>query len=244
MKTFVKSKPASVAAALGMLAACGSAMAQYSYDNSTGDLGLFIDPTDPAPGYSIIADQVHLVPGSANANSISVALSGLGVSGDESLTLTLFALDGPAVIGSPNSPLTVLDTVGGPLGWGPGDHNSQWFTYDLGGLAVPPVIAVGYSFGGVDPNETVGPHLYDPPTIGAALPGGPYPPTVGSYGDHWRFNGAWELAVLGFTPPPLSIPDPAANYGIRIAVPEASTVWGLTGLGALIGLTLYRRFRR
>lgn len=238
MKTWVTSKPAWMAAALGMLAACGNARAQdYIYDNSTADLGLFLNPGGPS---SIVADEINLGLGPRSPNQISVSLSGLGTVGDnESLGGFLYALDGPPDANGSGfaSPGTIIGTFGGPLGWGTGDHYAQWFTFDLtlSVPALPDTIAVGLDIAGADvaAGEIVGPHLYDPPTIGASI------------GDYWWLQGsplAFGLTVLGTDA--AGLPDPAANLGIRIIVPEASTVWGLGGLGALIGLTLCRRFCR
>ncbi len=212
-----------------MLAGSIASAQPYIYNNSTVDTGFFLNPGD----FSMVADEL-ILDGPGVGGALSIALSGTGVSGNEAISLTIFALDGaPDVYGSGyQGPGSVLWTGGGALNWGAGDHYSEWFTFDLGNLALPEQIAIAYTLSGVEANEVVGPHLYNDD---GGLTNPPF-----SYNDYWRYDsnlGGWGLAVLG------GGPDVPADFGITIAVPEASTVWSLGGIAALIGVTLYRRFR-
>jgi hypothetical protein len=211
---------------LGLLAASRIAAAQvYLYDNSRGDTGLFLDP-GPHP---FIADTVTLASGPRTATRISVAVSGLGVSGNESLVLVLSALDGSVSPAGRPGPGRPLFTATQALTWGPGDHYATWFSFDLPKVTLPDSLALALGFEGVEEGEIAGPHLFELTTTGASDP------------DYWQMLGgggsAWRTAVLG----PNGVP--GARFGAVIAVPEPRVVWWLTALGALTIWRLRRQAR-
>ncbi len=195
-----------------------------------------------------IADEINLAaPGVFT--SIDVAYSGMSFSGNETLTVNLYNLDGPATPGSFgfNTPGSLLFSGTVPLGAATGVATIS----DISGtLNLAGTVAVGLVFGGIDfPFELAGPVLYDPPT-----------PPGSSLSDYWvkdyLGDPDWALYLLDGVP---------ANFGISLAglydnlsspivdangnplflspIPEPGTWVAMIGFGAIAGSMAFRRIR-
>lgn len=120
--------------------------------------------------YAEAADEVTLGPGHRIFQGATVAYRGENFDGDESLTLTLYRMDGAPTAGSFgfNTPGTVLFTetvpiVAGETGW-------AVFTDLSGTVILPDVLAVSVSFAGLSVADgDAGPILHDPPTVGSSF---------------------------------------------------------------------------
>lgn len=216
-----------LALSLGALTlAAASAQAQTVYDNLGSPLGVYIGGFGP---YGEIADDVQLA-GSGFFSSARIAYAGTGFDGDETLTLTLYKMDGaptPGSFGEPTPGTSIFTQTISLDGSGTADFSdptpSEWIGGD---------IAIGLIFGGVDfdvNTSDAGPELYDPVTIGTSLD------------DYWLkgFGGDpdWAVYTFGGQPP--------ANFGAQLnVVPEASTWMAMAGVGALAGFSVWRRARR
>lgn len=222
--------------AVGCLA-CGVAVvsqaSQVVYDNLSNPLDAYIGGFP----YAEVADDVTLAPGARIFESASVSYYGANFDGDETLTLTLYALDGAPTPGSFgfNTPGTALFTQTVPIT--ATDSGLAVFSDLTGSLLLPDTLAVGLIFNGVDFDPTLvgsdgGPLLYDPPTAGT------------SFEDYWLRGypdpaDGWGLFTFGG--------DPVANLGIQITagiIPEPGTWISMGGVAMLMGMVLVRRFRR
>lgn len=184
---------------------------QIVYDNLTTPLGNYLGGFT----YQETADDVTLGPGGRIFESAEVAYAGFNFDGDETLTLTLYEMNGAPTPGSFgfNTPGTVLYTVTVPIVASNG--TTILFTDNSGAVVLPNVVGVGLSFGGVDFDATgagsdAGPLLYNPPTIGS------------SSDDYWlrgfpNPGDPWGLYTFGGNPP--------INFGVRLTtVPEPATL--------------------
>lgn len=225
--------------ALGCLA-CGVAVAsqaQVVYDNlTTTPFGFYLGGFP----YAEIADDVNLGPGSRVFQQIEVRYFGGNFDGDETLTLNLYAMDGPLTPDGFASPGSLLYTATQPII--AGDNVPAIFSDLSGSINLPDHIAVGLSFGGVDfdPNlvgSDAGPLLYDQATI-------PTDPPVPQFDDYWLRGypdptDDWATFTLNGDPP--------VFFGMRITtgiIPEPGTWVSMGGLVMLAGMVLVRRFRR
>lgn len=142
------------------------------------------------------------------------------VNGNETVTLRLYNNDGAS--GAPGTLL--LDS--GPISIATGYRS---VTADDLDITIQSSLTWTVLFGGIDPFESAGLLLYDPPVIGR------------SFNDYWEksSSGAWSTKVF--------VDDPArtvANFGAVVsAVPEPSTL-GLAIVGGLVwlGFSAKRRF--
>lgn len=196
-----------------------------------------------------VADEIDLGGSSGIFSSIDVSYLGSGFSGNESLTLNLYLMDGPTTPASGiyPSPGTLLFSSTVPLGSSSG---TATFTDPSGTLNLSGIIGVGLVFNGIEiGSEEAGPALYDPPTV----PGS-------SFDDYWSryYYGTpdWEI---------LSIPGIPVNFGLNLAglydntaspvldgsqplflspvVPEPGTWVAMIGFGAIVGSMAFRRIR-
>jgi hypothetical protein len=224
--------------ALGCLA-CGVAVASQAdvvYDN------LSTTPFDFHIGgfpYAEVADDVFLGPGSRAFQQIEVRYFGGNFDGDETLTLTLYSMDGAPTPGSFgfNTPGSVLFSETQAIT--AGDNNAAIFSDLSGSILLPEHVGIGYSFGGVDFDPDLigsdaGPLLYEEPTVGA-------PPFLDDYWLRGYPDPAddWGLFTLDGDPP--------VFLGMTITtgiIPEPGTWVSMGGLVMLAGMILVRRFRR
>ena len=179
-------------------------------------------------------------------STVDVAYHGVNFSGNETLTLNLYALDGapnPWTAGV-NTPGSVLFSQTVPLATASGIAS---FIDASGTINLPDTVAIGLIFGGIDyPSEAAGPALYDPVV----------PPGF-SYDDYFvrGYNGIsdWALYVLDGNVP--------ANFGVSIGnvynnlqsplpgnlflspIPEPGTWVAMVGFAAVAGSMAFRRVR-
>lgn len=211
--------------------ALASQAGEVVYDNLTNPLGSFLGGFG---AYDEVADDVILSAGSARLfESATIAYTGSNFDGDETLTLTLYALDGAPTTGSFGfaTPGTVLYSSTLPIIDGP--DNRITFVDPTESVLLPDHFVVGLAFGGVDFDPTgggsdAGGLLFDPPSRGS------------SFEDFWLkgFGGDpdWALFTFGGNPP--------INLGIQItAVPEPGTWISIGGLALLVGAVFARRVR-
>lgn len=172
-------------------------------------------------------DEVSLAtPGPRAFESAIVAYSGNGFGGDETLTLNLYAMDGPPTPGSFgfNTPGTPLFTQ--TLAISNGD-NQALFSDGSGAVLLPDRLTVGLTFDGIGRGEDYEIPVFDPPSIGS------------SFSDVWilsiPLDNAWSLyasgAVLGLRPgfdparvPPGPSPELHINFGIQISAVESAPI--------------------
>jgi hypothetical protein len=150
---------------------------------------------------------------------VEIAYTGINFSGNETLTLNLYEMDGGPTPGSFgfNTPGTLLFTQTVPVSAG---DLIALFEDASGTVLLPDYIGIGLIFEGIGgivgvPNtEDAGPRLFDPPDIGS------------SFDDYWLLGfpdstDDWALFQLANEIP--------ANFGARItAVPEPSALMLLT----------------
>jgi hypothetical protein len=204
----------------------------FVYENLTTPLGNYVGGF----AYDEIADDVVLGPGSRIFESLTIAYAGFNFDGDETVQVTLYAMDGAPTSGSFgfNTPGTVLFTETQPIG----ATDGMLLTFsDSTGILLPDVVGIGLAFFGVEFDPTgaaadAGPLLYDPPTVGSSLDdfwlrGFPNP------GDPW--------GLFTFTG------NPPINLGAQIttldAVPEPAT-FGLLAAGLAVMAARRRRSQR
>jgi hypothetical protein len=157
--------------------------------------------------YVEVADEVELAPGPRGFHQIEVAYLGVGFTGNETLTVELYAMDGSPTSGSFgfDTPGTVLFAGTQAVAGAPGGAVAT-FTDASGTVTLPEILGVGVVFGGLGSGEVSGPLLYDPPVVGT------------SFDDYWVLGSPspgdpWTLMSL-----PGNVP---ANFGLRItAIPE------------------------
>lgn len=225
--------------ALGCLA-CGLAVASHGeivYDNLVTPLGNYLGGF----AYEEVADDITLGgnPLARLLETVAVSYAGFNFDGDETLTVSLYRMDGPPTPGSFgfNTPGSTLYSTGPhPIGATPGT-TLQAIGLGGAGVLLPDVLAVGFAFDGIDFDPTGagsdgGPLLYDPPAVGSSLD------------DYWlrgfpNPGDPWGLYTFGGNPP--------INLGIAIVasvVPETSTWLSMVGLATLIGAIVFKRARR
>ncbi|MGD9602287.1 MAG: PEP-CTERM sorting domain-containing protein [Gammaproteobacteria bacterium] len=193
------------------------------YDNLVTPIGNYLG------GFTYVeaADDVTLGPGPRVFQRLTVAYAGFNFDGDETLTATLYAMDGAPTPGSFgfNTPGTVLFSSTVPIL--ASDGTTVAFVDPAPSILLPDYLAIGLAFGGVDFDPTgggsdAGPLLFHPPAVGS------------SFDDYWLrgFPTAaddWALFTFGGTPP--------INFGARIEtvdgrIPEpGSLALVLLGLG-------------
>jgi hypothetical protein len=174
--------------------------AEVVYDNLTTPLGLHIGGFP----YEEVADDFSLGEGPRILQSITVAYAGFNFDGDETLTVNLYAMDGPPTAGSFgfSTPGELLFTTTVPIAATVGAEIT--INEPTGLVGLPDTLAVGLSFGGVDfipGGNDAGPLLYDPPSTGS------------SFDDYWlrgypNPGDPWSLFTFAGAPP--------VNLGIRI----------------------------
>ena len=217
---------------------CGLAVASVQasevvYDNLTSPLNLYLGGFG---AYEEVADDVTLASGARIFDSATVAYTGSGFSGDETLTFTLYAMDGaptPDSFGF-NTPGTVLFTSTAPIV--EGSANTIAFSDNSGTVVLPDNVGVGLIFSGIDFDPATsdgGGLLFDPPSVGT------------SFDDFWlrgfpNPGDPWGLFTFGGNPP--------VNLGFQIsanaAIPEPGTWISMGGLALLVGSVFARRFRK
>ena len=215
--------------ALGTVLLAGGLAAQAQglvYDNLQSPLGVYIGGFGP---YGEIADQIHAT-GSGLFSTARVAYGAVGFDGNETLTLTIYALDGAPTAGSFgfNTPGTPLYTQTIPLdGSGLADFSDPTPSENL-----PTDFAVGLIFGGVDfdtATSDAGPMLYDPPVA----PGDSF---YDYYLKGYAGDPDWALYDFGG--------QPNANFGLQIGVvPEPGTWVAMIGFATIAGSMAFRRIR-
>ncbi|MBX3747961.1 MAG: thrombospondin type 3 repeat-containing protein [Verrucomicrobiae bacterium] len=175
-----------------------SQAASIVYYNLSEPLGTYL------AGFPYVeaADEVTLGPGHRVFHGATIAYHGENFDGDETLTLTLYSMDGAPTPGSFgfNTPGTVLFSETVPIV----ASESGWavFTDLTGTVVLPDVLAVSVAFGGLSVAEgDAGPILYDPPTTGT------------SFADYWLRgypNPGDDWALFTFDG------EPNINFGIEI----------------------------
>jgi len=168
-------------------------------------------PTDVYIGgfpYVETADELTLGPGPRFLDTATVAYYGARFNGDETLTLTIYRMDGDPTPGSfgINTPGTVLFSQTVPIV--ASDLGFATFSDATGRIVLPDQFGVGLAFGGVDFDPTSGgsdggPLVYDPPETGS------------SYSDYWLRGypdpeDPWALYTFDG--------NPNANFGLEITV--------------------------
>ena len=219
-------------------AACGWAAApqagQVVYDNLGPPA---VNPADGSQyfiggfGYDEVGDDMVLLqPGLRVFEWAKVAYTGAAFDGNETMTMSLYMMDGAPTPGSFGFPTPGTSIYSQTVPIGAGASNLAMFADASGTVILPDVVGMGLTFGGIDGAETFGPLLFDPPTVGS------------SFFDYWLrgvpvSGGPWGLYSFGG--------NPNVNLGVQItAVPEASTWVSLVGLSGLVGAVAWRRLRR
>lgn len=223
-------KTRSAVAALGSLLFCAVAHASVVYDNLATPLGNYLGGF----AYEEVADDVTLGPGPRIFRSAEIAYAGFNFDGDETLTLSLYEMDGAPTPGSFgfNTPGTVLFSQTLPILATNG--TTIVFADPTPSIVLPNVVAIGLAFAGVD---------FDP--TGAGSDAGPllfHPPVVGSSLDDFWLRGfpnpgdPWGLYTFGGNPP--------INLGARInAVPEPASI-ALILIGLCAAVVAFGRARK
>lgn len=199
------------------------------YENLTTPLSSYIGGF----AYEETADEIQMVSGGI-FSSAKVAYAGFNFSGDETLTLNLYRMDGPPSPGSSgvNTPGSLLYSQTLPII--ASDNGLAVFTDLTPAVVLPDYIGVGLAFHGLsgDPaagGEDAGPLLYTPPTLGSSLE------------DFWLkgYGGDpdWALYSYGGIPP--------VNFGLQInVIPEPGAWMGIMAFGVLAGSLALRRLGR
>lgn len=221
----------------GMLVAAAlPTRATVVYGNLSHPLGNYLGGF----AYSEVGDDLTLGAGPRVFESISVAYAAFNLKGTESLTVTMYKMDGPPTPGSFgfNTPGSPLFTATVPIAATPGTTVT---ITDSTGVVLPDVVGVGLSFNGVNFDPTgagsdAGPLLFHPPSPGSSLD------------DFWlrgfpNPSDPWSLFTFGGNPP--------VNFGLEITtrdgatVPDAgSTATLLVPAMVLVGLVTARRRER
>ncbi|MGE3311659.1 MAG: thrombospondin type 3 repeat-containing protein [Limisphaerales bacterium] len=174
------------------------------YYNLTNPLNFYIGGFP----YVEAADEIQLDPGPRYFDGSRIAYYGANFDGDETLTLSIYNMDGPPNSESFgfNTPGTVLFSQTVPIS--AAAVGLAEFSDPTGTVLLPDVVAIGIAFGGVDFDASeggndAGPLIYDPPIVGS------------SYSDYWirgfpNPEDPWALYTYG--------EDPNANFGIEISV--------------------------
>jgi hypothetical protein len=190
------------------------------YDNLSTPLGNYLGGF----AYEEVGDDVALAGTARVFESVTVSYAGFDFDGDETLTLSLYAMDGPPTPGSFgfNTPGSVLLSTTVPIAETPGA--TVTVIDPSPSVVLPDVVGVGLSFGGVDFDPTgagsdAGPLLFDPPSAGSSLDdywlrGFPSPETLGLYtfggnpsinrgADHSRGAKQWSAGLRSILTPHL-----------------------------------------
>jgi hypothetical protein len=197
------------------------------YDNTTSLLDLYLGGFQ----YGRTGDQVDLALAPGLFASLTVWYYGAGFDGDETLTVSIHAMDGPPTPGSFgfNPPGTQLYTATVPIAEGVADVT---FVDPAPSIVMPATVAVVVAFAGVD---------FDPSSISGAGPLLADPPTVGSSLDDYWIEGfpnpgdPWALFTFGG--------NPAINLALRLTTVRPVAEPGITVLLAL-ALGLLASWRR
>lgn len=222
-----------VIAALALAVASGANAAQIVYNNLVNPLGSYLGGFP----YEEVADDIQLAGTARIFESITVSYAGFNFDGDETLTVSLYRMDGAPTAGSFgfNTPGSLLFSSTVPIV----STDGSTIVIPGNGSILPDYLGVGFSFGGVDFDPTGagsdgGPLLFDPIDSG------------NSFHDYWlrgypNPGDPWALFTFGGEPP--------VNLGIQITarssgVPDAGSTLGMAGLVALGLLAVVRRGRR
>ena len=195
------------------------------YNNLINPLGAYAS----ALGYEEAADDVALGGTARIFDSLTVAYAGFDFDGDETLTVSLYRMNGAPTPGSfgYNTPGSVLFTATVPIGSTPGA--TLTFSDSTVGV-LPNVLAVGFKFSGINAPADAGPLLFNPPSPGS------------SFYDFWlrgypNAGDPWGLFMINNGDPPV-------NLGIQITattVPEGGAWVTWCGLVTMASLGLLRQ---
>jgi len=152
------------------LLATASQASTVIYYNLSNPLGNYIGGFD----YAETADEVTLAEGPRHFESAKIAYYGRNFDGDETVTLSIYNLDGPP---NPlsfgfNTPGTVLFSQTVPI---TAEASGLAVFSDVSGrILLPGRVAVGLAFQGIDFDAGLsgsdgGPLVYDPPSIGSSF---------------------------------------------------------------------------
>lgn len=163
------------------------------YDNTTSLLENYIG------GFSYLrtGDEIDLARAPGLFASLTIWYYGAGFDGDETMTVSIHAMDGPPTPGSFgfNTPGTELYSAVVPVTEG---VNSATFLDPAPSIVLPGTVAVLVAFAGID---------FDPSSLSGAGPLLANPPTVGSSHDDYWLEGfpspgdPWSLYTFGGNPP-------------------------------------------
>jgi hypothetical protein len=220
---------------LGLLAALATvlgARADVVFDNTTTYQGMFLASTNEYGDEITLAGTARLL-----TAFLFEYYGDFTPQGDEMLRFRLYANDGPIYYKEYREPGSLLYDSG----FMAIATNVNTIRLWMGKLQVPDTLTYTVQFAGLGqaPGDRAGLLFYDPPTVGAELPGLSQGQTyIGSYPDFWeKKEGEWGL--YGY-----ESPHPPANFGAQVlgVVPEPSTIaLGLLAAAGWLGCRAARR---
>lgn len=190
------------------------------YQNTTGDLNLFL-----GAGLFEVGDEIILGPGGSSVTNFTFQYSLTALSGNEQARVRFYKNDGALFNGFATPGSVVFDSGNFNIAaFGTGAHTLRFDTDFGSGLLVPNDFTWSVQFAGIETNESAGPALFNPVTVG------------GNYNDYWdKGTNGWELKQWQGNP---------MNFAARFeAVPEPSTL-ALGLIGGAAALILSRRNKR